>query len=278
MTTTAITSPTHTKSRLSRRRITAVMLSHWYTLVHSPLRILELVYWPLLEVVLWGFLTDYLRDRDAKLVGGVTILVGAIVLWDVCFRTQQELAMTQLLGMWDRSQVNMYASPLRASEEVIGSILFSFVRVVIGSLMLCLFARIGFGFNVLSTGALLFPALFALVGFGWAMGLLIRAGILRFGSNAEVLAWSLSALLQPVCAVFYPVSALPGWLQPISQAVPASHVFEAVRSFLSDGSYRWREIGIAFALDAIYIVAAALLLKRSLRAVRERGLLSRPGY
>lgn len=259
-------------------RVRAVMLGHFFTLKHSPLRIMELVYWPLLEVVLWGFLTNYLRQQDAKLVGGVGILVGAIVLWDLCFRTQQELAMTQLLGMWDRSQVNLFASPIRMSEEVMGSMLFSLIRVLIGSCMLVLFARIGFRFDVLTTGAVLLPGCLALVGFGWSMGLLIRAGVLRFGSNAEVLAWSLSSLVQPVAAVFYPVRSLPGWLQPISRALPPAHVFESVRAFLARGEVHWSELALAGVLDVVYLVAASRLLVLSYRAVRVRGLLSRPGY
>lgn len=264
--------------RLDLRRIGAVVLGHWYTLRHSPIRVMELVYWPLLEVVLWGFLTNYLRRQDAQLIGGVGVLVGAIVLWDLCFRTQQELAMTQLLAMWDRSLVNLYASPLRLSEEIVGAMAFSLLRVIAGSTMLVAFARVGFGFDIFTTGAVLVPGCIILLVFGWSLGLVVRAGVLRFGSNAEVLAWSLSSLLQPVAAVFYPVSALPAWLRPVSQAIPASHVFEAVRAFLADGTVRAGTLVVGAVLAVVYLVGSTLLVRGSYRAVRVRGLLSRPGY
>jgi len=263
---------------VSWRRVKGVMLQNLFVVRHSPLRIMEMFYWPFIEVVLWGFLTTYLAQRDTSIPGGVGILLGAVVLWDVCFRTQQELAMTQLMDMWDRSIINLYASPLRQREYVTGAILFSLVRVLTGSVLLSVFVAVSFDFNILDTGRVLVPALVGLLGFGWALGLVIRATVLRFGSNAEVLAWSLALLLQPIAAVFYPVDSLPGWLQPVSRAVPVSHVFEAARAFLARGEVLTGQLLLAGALDVVYLAFGAWVLSVAYRSVRTRGLLSRPGY
>ena len=262
---------------MSFRHVKGVVLQNFYVMKHSPLRIMEMVYWPFIEVILWGFITTYLEGHS-DIPGGVAILLGAVVLWDVCFRTQQELAMTQLMDMWDRSILNLYASPLRQREYVAGAIVFSFVRVALGTLLLSVFVGVAFGFNILDTGAVLVPAFLVLLGFGWALGLLIRACVLRFGSNAEVLAWSLALLLQPVAAVFYPIDSLPGWLQPIAQAIPVSHVFEAARAFLADGDVLWGQLALGAGLDVVYLAAGAWILSVAYRSVRARGLLSRPGY
>lgn len=262
---------------MSLRRIKGVVLQQLFVMKHSPLRIMEMLYWPLIEVVLWGFIASYLDGRS-KLPGGVAVLLGAVVLWDVCFRTQQELAMSQLMDMWDRSILNLYASPLRQREYVTGAILFSFVRVVFGTTLLALFVAVSFDFSILDTGATLVPAFLILLGFGWGLGLLIRATVLRFGSNAEVLAWSLALLIQPAAAVFYPVDSLPGWLQPISHAIPASHVFEAARAFLARGEVLVGELVVGGALDLVYLALGAVVLSVAYRSVRTRGLLSRPGY
>jgi len=264
-------------SPMSTRRIKGVVLQQAYVMKHSPLRLMEMLYWPLIEVVLWGFIASYLEGRS-QLPGGVAILLGAVVLWDVCFRTQQELAMSQLMDMWDRSILNLYASPMRQSEYVVGSILFSFARVIIGTTLLAVFVAISFDFSILDVGATLVPAFLILLGFGWGLGLLIRATVLRFGSNAEVLAWSLALLIQPAAAVFYPVDSLPGWLQPISHAIPVSHVFEAARHFLAREEVLWGELAIGGALDLVYLAAGAFVLSIAYRSVRVRGLLSRPGY
>jgi ABC-2 type transport system permease protein len=263
---------------MSWSRVKGVMLQSIYVMKHSPLRIMEMIYWPFIEVILWGFITRYLQDTDAAVPGGVSILLGAVVFWDVCFRTQQELAMTQLMDMWDRSILNLYASPLRQREYVTGAILFSLARVVIGSVLLSAFVGIAFDFNILDVGVVLVPAFVLLVAFGWALGLLIRATVLRFGSNAEVLAWSLALLLQPVCAVFYPVDSLPGWLQAIAKCIPASYVFEALRAFLDNGDVLFSDLVIAGLLDVVYLAVGAVVLAAAYRSVRTRGLLSRPGY
>jgi ABC-2 type transport system permease protein len=167
---------------------------------------------------------------------------------------------------------------MRQSEYVIGSIIFSFARVIIGTTLLAVFVAVSFGFSILDTGATLVPAFLILLGFGWGLGLLIRATVLRFGSNAEVLAWSLALLIQPAAAVFYPVESLPGWLQPISHAIPVSHVFEAAREFLANERVLWGELAIGGALDLVYLALGAFVLSVAYRSVRVRGLLSRPGY
>jgi ABC-2 type transport system permease protein len=263
---------------VSGRRIRAIVLQNAYTMRRSPLRLMELLYWPLLEVVLWGFISSYLARQDTDIPGGVEILLGAVVLWDVMFRSQQELAMTCLVDMWDRNVLNLYASPLRQSEYILGGVIFSMGRVLAGTAVLVVVTRLAFGFDVLRFGAVLLPALLALVGMGWALGLVIRATILRFGSNAEVVAWSLAFLLQPVSAVFYPVDVLPAWLERVAFFVPASHVFEAVRAFLATGVTRYGELAWALALDGVYLLGGAALAATSFQAVRRLGLLSRPGY
>jgi ABC-2 type transport system permease protein len=259
------------------RRVKGILLNNLYTLRHSPIRIAELFYWPFIEVVLWGFLSNYLRGRT-QVPGGVGVFLGAVVLWDVLFRAQQELAMTYMMNMWDRSIVNLFSSPLKQVEQVLGDVLFSLGRVLIGTTFLVIFTKVAFDFSLLDTGRVLLPSLLVLLGFGWALGLAIRSAVMRFGSNAEVLAWSLAFLFQPVAAVYYPVSSLPGPLQPVAHAVPASHVFEAIRAFLTDGTVLTGQLVQAALLDVVYLALGAWILARSYRAVRVKGLLSRPGY
>jgi len=263
---------------MSWRRVRGILLQNWYVMQRSPIRFMELLYWPVLELVLWGFITRYLAARDANLPGGVSVLLGAVLLWDVMFRSHQELAMTHLIDMWDKNIVNLYASPLRQSEYYLGSLLFSIGRLAVGTTVLILVARFAFGFDLLRAGATLAPSLAILVVMGWALGIVIRAAIVRFGSNAEVLAWSLALLLQPVSAVFYPVAILPVWLQKIAFLVPASHVFESLRAFLAGQEVLARRLVFAAGLDIVYMFGAAAISAHAYRRVRELGLLSRPGY
>ena len=134
------------------------------------------------------------------------------------------------------------------------------------------------GFDLLRAGSVLVPSLVLLSAMGWALGLMVRAALLRFGTNAEVLAWSVAFLIQPVAAVFYPVSSLPGWLQTVAHLVPASYVFEALRAYLDHGAVLIGQLVIAAALDVAYLVVGGWLAAVAFQAVRRRGLLARPGY
>lgn len=259
-------------------RTRGILRQNWYVMKHSPMRIFELFYWPVIEVVLWGFIATYLAGANADLPGGATILLGAVLLWDVMFRSQQELAVTQLIDVWDRNIVNLYASPLKQSEYVLGALIFSIIRVAIGTSFLVVMANLWFGFNLLTVGAVLAPALLALLVFGWALGLVIRATVMRFGSNAEVLAWSLAFLIQPVSAVFYPVSTLPGWLQTVAHGLPTANVFEAMRAYLASGVVLGGHLAWAMVQSVIYLGLAAMLAAFTYKRVRKLGLLAKPGY
>lgn len=263
---------------MSWRRIKAIIMQNAFVMRRSPLRLMELLYWPLIEVVLWGFISNYLLIADADIYGGVKVLLGAVVLWDVMFRSQQELAVTYLMDVWDRNILNLMASPIRQSEYFLGGLIFSVARVMFGTTMLVLVARFAFDFDLLRAGATLIPAFIILVGMGWSLGLLIRAALLRFGIGAEVLAWSVAFLLQPVSAVFYPVDVLPTALEKVAFFIPASHVFEALRAFFATGDVLAGSLVWAAALDVLYLVLSAGVAMLAFGAVRRKGLLSRPGY
>jgi ABC-2 type transport system permease protein len=66
---------------------------------------------------------------------------------------------------------------------------------------------------------------------------------------------------------------LPVWVQPIALALPSAHVFEGMRAAMLTGTIRWDHLAAAFALNAVWMVAAALLFAGQFRAARERGAL-----
>jgi hypothetical protein len=81
------------------------------------------------------------------------------------------------------------------------------------------------------------------------------------------LAWGVLFGLAPFSAVFYPVSVLPGWLQPVSLAIPATHVFEGMRAALLDGRLAWDHMAYAFGLDLIWLALAAWLFMAQYRGI-----------
>jgi ABC-2 type transport system permease protein len=259
-------------------RISGVMLRQMYLYKRTLHRWLEAVYWPVLDITLWGFLSKYIEATNPQSRVGFGLL-GALISWDILFRAQQSVSVGFLEDMWSRNVLNVWSTPIRAWEYVTGTILVGIVRVTIGAGIAIGIAGFAFGFNLLTeVGLPLLPFLLALLIMGWSVGVATTAMILRLGQGAEELAWALAFLFQPFSAVFYPVDRLPVVMRGIAFFVPASHVFEGMRAVLLDGAgFPGRELALAFAIDVLYVVGAAWLFSWSLRQVRARGLLSRFG-
>ncbi len=259
-------------------RITAVMLRQMYLYKRTLHRWLEAVYWPVLDITLWGLLSRYIAKTDPTSRIGFGLL-GALISWDILFRAQQSVSVGFLEDMWSRNVLNVWSTPIRAWEYVGGTVLVGILRVALGAGIAIAIAGFAFGFNFMAeVGLPLIPCLLALLLMGWAVGIATTAAILRLGQGAEELAWALGFLFQPFSAVFYPVSVLPGWMRAIAFFVPSSHVFEGMRAILLRGQgLPVRELTWAFSVDVLYLAGAAWLFRWSLREVRERGLLSRFG-
>jgi len=84
-------------------------------------------------------------------------------------------------------------------------------------------------------------------------------------------------LLQPVAAVFYPLDVLPRWVQLIAVCIPATHVFEGMRQVLRGEGVSSTSLTAAFALNVVYLVAAALFFRYMFGVARRKGLLAKLG-
>ena len=101
--------------------------------------------------------------------------------------------------------------------------------------------------------------------------------LLRFGLGAENLAWSLIFILLTICCVYYPVSALPEWLQPVSLSLAPTYVFEGLRAILIDGEARPELMFAALGLNVVYLAAAAMSFLWFFNDARRKGTLMNTG-
>jgi ABC-2 type transport system permease protein len=258
-------------------RIGAVMLRQAYLYKRTFHRWLDVVYWPTVDLVIWGFIALYLQRRPSGIARPTAFFLGALILWDILFRAQQSVAVGFLEDVWSRNLLNVWASPIRSSEFVIGVILTGVIRVAIGAGIAVTLAVSFYHFNLFSIGFALFPFVFLLAMMGWAVGMSTTALILRFGEGVESLAWALPFLFQAFSAVFYPVSVLPVGMRVIAYSTPAAHVFEGMRRVIAGGAFPARELLWAGALDVVYLAGASAFFGWMLRQIRVRGLLSRFG-
>lgn len=236
---------------------------------------METFYWPLLDLLVWGFITVYLQRYQEGLPGFVTYFIGALILWDMLFRSQQGIAISFLEEMWSRNLMNLFVSPLKPGEFIAATMVISILKLISASVMTITLAWLLYSFNLFKIGVSLVPFIITLAVMGWSVGILTTAFILRYGQKAEVLAWGVAFLFQPVSAVFYPVDVLPDFLQVIAQFVPAAHVFEGMRDVIKTGTFPLNELLWAAGLDVAYLIISILVFYYMFRSVKIRGLLLR---
>lgn len=258
----------------SFQTIQALVLRYLFLYTRHPVRLIELIFWPLVDLLVWGFLTMYLKGGG---VGGaaqpVMFLIGAMILWDVLFRSQQGVAISFLEDVWTRNLLNVFVAPVRTVEYVAATCAVGVLRVGVTLLVLALVAAGVYHFHLADFGFGLLPFMGNLMLFGWTLGMISTALIMRFGQAAESLAWAVPFFIQPVAAVFYPVSVLPGWLQPVAAALPCTHVFEGMRAVLAGKPVPWDGVLFALGLNLIWGGIAAYFFAKNLRHVRKTGLL-----
>ena len=106
-----------------------------------------------------------------------------------------------------------------------------------------------------------------------SLGLAICALLIRFGLSAETFAWAALFFIQPLCGVFYPISILPEWLQPISLLIPATYIFEGMRLTFFEGIFQMDLLLKACFINLVYIFIGISLLLFSYSYAKKKGLL-----
>ena len=258
-------------------RVFALFMRHIYLYKRSFPRLLEIFYWPLLNLLVWGYMTVYLAQFRENLPGFVTFFIGALILWDILWRSQTGISVSFLEDLWAKNLLNLFTSPLKPEEYIVSLMLVSAVKLVVIAVSMTFLAWIVYSFNVFIIGISLVPFVLNLLILGWAIGVITIALILRFGQEAEVLAWALGFLFMPISAVFYPVSVLPPFLQFLAKCVPASYVFEGMRDVLTNGIFPMSDLLWAFGLNGIYVLFAFIFFRRIFNLIKKKGLLVRIG-
>ncbi|MBI3574574.1 MAG: ABC transporter permease [Gammaproteobacteria bacterium] len=250
--------------RASLRRIGGIVRRHVYLLRSSGPRILELVYWPTVQMVLWGFITVFLVSHSSWVAQASGVLISAVLLW-----VMEE--------MWSRNLGHLFVSPLRPMELAAALLAMSLIRTFIGVGGAALIAIPLFHFSIFDLGLPLLAFFTNLIVMGWAIGLLVSGIVLRYGLGAESMAWIAIFAVQPISGVYYPIEVLPGWLQIVAHGLPSSHVFEGMRSVLFEQRFRVDLLVNAMALNIVYLAGGIAAFLAFFNNARVRGQLLHVG-
>ena len=262
---------------LSRHRVGAMVLRYVYLLRSSWTRLLELIYWPAVQLFVWGFLQLYIAQNSGFFARVSGVFIAAVLMWDMLFRGQLGFSISFLEEMWSRNLGNLMISPLRPIEFVAALMIMSIIRLAIGMVPVTLLAIVFFGFNFYGLGLALAVFFINLILTSWAVAIVVAGVLLRNGMGAESLAWTLMFVLLPLVCVYYPVNVLPEWLQLIAWALPPTYVFEGMRALHMEHAFRADLMAEAFLLNALYFAAAVVAFLALLESARRAGSLLQTG-
>ncbi len=258
-------------------RIWAMVMRYWYLLRGSWPRLVEMLYWPTLNVLLWGLISRFFQGNSSYVAQGIGVLIGAVMLWEVLFRSQMGIALCFMEEMWSRNLGHMFVSPLHPLEWLAAMIISSLIRVVIGMAPAVGVSILLYHYSIFTMGLPLVAFVAALTVMGWWISLVITSMILRYGLGAESLVWMGMFALEPVSAVFYPVASMPAWLQPVAWAMPSAQVFEGMRTVLFQHRFDWHLFATAMGLNGLYSLGAIALFRAAFHSARKRGALLNVG-
>lgn len=260
------------------RPIAGIVVRQLFLMRGSPARILPLFAWVAIDIVLWGFISQYLNSFTHAGVDFVPQLLGAVLFWDFFSRVMLGITTAFFEDVWSRNFLNLFASPLSISEYLTGLVATSILTSTIGLIVMLVLATAAFGLPLFALGLTLVPPVLVLFMFGIALGVMASAVVLRFGPASEWLVWPIPALLSPFAGVFYPLSTLPQWMQWVGRTLPPSYVFEALRALFAQqpaaaglGSSQL----LAAALAILQVCLAAWLFARVFKQAVRTGRIAR---
>ena len=258
---------------MSYNRILGLFLRHFYLIKSSFPRILDLIYWPTIQIILWGFISKFFTIYSDYYNNTVGVILSCAILYDFLFRSSISFNMLFLEEIWSRNFTNLFIAPLRISEIIISLVLTALLRTLIGLVPAILITSPLFGISILDLGAPLFLLFLSLYAFGITLGLFVSAGLLRYGPSFENIAWSSLFLLAPLGCIYYPIEILPEFFQTVAKFLPLVYIFEEARSILVNNIVDYSNIRSAIYLNFIYLFLGISLFYYSFSKARDKGTL-----
>ena len=213
-------------------KIFALSLRHIYLIKSSFPRILDLIYWPTIQILLWGFISKFFTLSSSFFENTVGIILSAAILYDFLFRVSISYNMMFLEEIWSRNFTNLFIAPIKLSEIITALTFTAILRTLIGFIPAALLAIPFFGVSIFKIGPPLIFLLITLYIFGVTLGLLVTSGLIRYGPSFENIAWASLFFLAPLGCIYYPIDVLPEWLQILARFLPLVHIFEEMRNIL----------------------------------------------
>ena len=88
-----------------------LFLRHFFLIKSSLPRILDLIYWPTIQIILWGFISKFFSLNSNYYNDTLGVILTCAILYDILFRSSISFNMLFLEEIWSRNFTNLFIAP-----------------------------------------------------------------------------------------------------------------------------------------------------------------------
>ncbi len=219
----------------------------------SATEVQQLVLFLLIGTLAWAYLSAVIDD------------IGLVISWE----------------RWEGTIEHTLMAPVPRTLHLAGMCLFAVLHATIRTLLIggvaLTFFSVDFGkADWLGAAAVL------LVGSVSVAGLAVLAGVLplMYPERGSQMTFMVQAAILLVSGVYYSVDVLPGWLQALSHASPATYILDGIRGAVQEGkgvTDLGRELALLAVFGVILVPLSLLVFDMAERWAKRTGKLKRMG-
>lgn len=257
---------------ISLKSILAITFRYLYLLKRDINLGLAIIYWPILDILTWGFFGSWINNFNIVNADYKIIALIGVLMWQVVGRGGNIIGFTICEELWSKNIVNLFSLPLSIIEWIIGVILFYIITSIITFIFSFLFIYFLYDVSIFSLLSNFFIFLPPLILSGIWLGFNCLQSIIFFGKGGIEIGFVLIWFLMPFSGVCYPINVLPIWAQKVSNLIPMSYVFEGMREYFINKNNPIIFIKKAFFISLIYSILSILIFIFLFNRSKKKGL------
>ena len=254
---------------MQQNRIYAIMLRHLVQLPQDVNQWASLLFWPCINIILFGLTGMWMRSTDSE--SALFALVAGVALWQFLVRVNFGVSLSFLQEVISQNVINLFSSPLTLAEWVcaimlngliLGTITYAFCISIVWAL---------YGYNMLSLGLFIWYTTAQLFIAGSAIGFFGASLLMAWGTKVQALVFMVGITAAPLSGAFYPIDVLPQSVQYVAYALPLSHIFHGLFTYIQHHTWSIHNIIYATTLNILLITIALSCFTLTFYASKNRG-------
>ncbi len=248
------------------------MLRHLLITFRAFQRLIDLMFWPLINILLWGFNSIWNESFQQQPAHLTLALLTALLMWQILFRVNLEICFSALDEIASFNLCNLFSTPLCLYEWMIAVIGIGLLKAVFTFIFGISCIWLLFSVNILTIGWYLAPFIGLAILTGWSIGFLAASAIIYWGQSVREVVWVIAWIFVPFSGIFYSVQVLPPWAQVFSSLLPQSYLFESIRFYSIKGILPITSLYICLGLNIFYLIFSLVFFKWTFEKSRSNGL------